>query len=163
MVFKVSFKNSPKNQSKIAVVSGKKVAVRICGIVSLPEFWKYIPDDVRKWMTDGQNLVGGEEDIAKNVFHIHANGFARCHEEDKFDYVFGERLAEARAKYKIYKFFYDLTCRLYDYYDNLLFGSGGVANDGEGSCIAQDVKKYETLCIREAHHIGELLKNKDNE
>ena len=163
MVFKVSFKDSPKNQSKIVVVSGKKVAVRICGTVSLPKFWKYIPDEITEWITDGQNWVGGEEDIAKNVFHIHANGFARCHEGDKFDYIFGERLAEARAKYKIYKFFYDLTCKLYDYYNRILFGDEEVVDMGKGSCLAQDIKKYEALCIREAHHIGELLKNKDNE
>ena len=162
MVFKVSFKDSPKNQSKFAVVSGKKVAVRISGTVSLPEIWKYIPEGIIRWMTEEQNFISGDEDIANNVFHIHADGFARCHEEDKFDYIFGERLAEARAKYKIYKFFYKFTCKLCDYYDNLLFGSGGVANDGEGSCLAQDVKKYEALCIREAHHISELLKDKEN-
>lgn len=162
MVFKVSFNDSPWDQ-KITVVTSRKVAVRISGNVRLPKFWKYIPEEITEWIIKEQNLISGEEDADISVFHIHANGFARCHEEDKFDYVFGERLAEARAKYKIYKFFYDLTCKLYDYYNRILFGDEEVVDMGKGSCLAQDIKKYEALCIREAHHIGELLKNKDNE
>lgn len=162
MLFKVSFKDSPKNPSKVVVVTDRKMGVRISGTVSLPEFWKHLPEDIIEWMTDKQNLVSGEEELAKNVFYIHANGFARCHKEDKFDYVLGERIAEARAKYKIYKFFYNLTCRLYDYYNQILFGEAEVVDTGKGNCLAQDIKKYEALCIREAHHIGELLKENTN-
>jgi hypothetical protein len=72
-------------------------------------------------------------------------------------------LAEARAKYIIYKFFYDLIHKLYDYYNRVLFGEDGVVDTGKGSCLAQDIKKYGELCIRESHHIGELLKSKENE
>ena len=163
MVFKVSFKDSLKNPTKVAVVTGKKVAIMINGTVELPEFFKHIPDSIVNWMTEEQKCISGEEDIATNTFHVKATGVAKCHEEEKFDYVFGERLAEARAKYKIYKFFYDLTTKLYDYYNMILFGDESVAESGgSGSCLAKDIKKYEGLCIREAHHISELLKGKEN-
>lgn len=161
-MFKVSFKNYKNSPAKVTVVTGKKVAVMISGTVSLPEFFKYIPEEIVRWMTDEQKLISGEEDIATNTFHVKASGIARCHEEEKFDYVFGERLAEARAKYKIYKFFYYLTCKIYEYYERIMFGELGVVAEGQGSCLMQDITKYEGLYIREAHHIGELLKSKEN-
>ena len=162
MLFKVSFKDSPKKKSKAVVVTGKRTAVMLYGTVKFPEFWKHAPNEIIEWMTDQGHLICGEEDIVTNSFRLRALGIARCHEDEKFDYVFGERLAEARAKYKIYKFFYNLTCRLYDYYGKILFGEAEVADSGKGSCLAQDIKKYEALYIREAHHISELLKNKEN-
>lgn len=160
-MFKVSFKDNPRDPAKIVLRVGNKTAVMLKGTVVLPEFFKYLPDEIVTCMTDKQKLISGEEDIATNTFHIKVSARALCHENDKFDYVFGERLAEARAKLKIYKFFYEFTSRLYDYYDGILFGDGGIIDAGEGNCIAQDVKKYEALCIREAHHIGELLKSKE--
>ena len=162
MVFKVSFKDAPKASSKVTMVKGKKTVVFLNGTVRLPEFWKHIPDEITDWLVDGTHPISGAEDIATNTFHLKVIGVARCHKDEKFDYVFGERLAEARAKYKIYKFFYGLTCRLYDYYNRILFGDEEVVDMGNGSCLAQDVKKYEALCIREAHHISELLKGKEN-
>lgn len=159
-MFKVSFKDKPNDPSKIVIRMGNKTGVMLKGTVALPEFFKYLPEEIVTWMTDKQKLISGEEDIATNTFRIKVSAHALCHENDKFNYVFGERLAEARAKLKIYKFFYEFTSRLYDYYNNILFGSGGVIDSGEGNCIAQDVEKYWALCTRESHHIGELLKDK---
>ena len=162
MIFKVSFKETKNNPTKVTVVTGRKVATMIHGTVALPRFFKHIPEEIVDWITEEQKYISGEEDIATNTFHIKASGYAACHEDDVFDYVFGDRLAEARAKYKMYKFFYEFTSKLYDYYNRLLFGDVGIADSGHGSCLAQDVKKYEGLCIREAHHIGELLESKEN-
>ena len=108
------------------------------------------------------NFISLKENVDTNTFDIAVFGHAKCHEEEKFDYVFGERLAEARAKYRIYKFFYALCNKLEEYYSNILYGPCGVADSGSGSCIARDMKKYEGLCIRESHHIGELLKSREN-
>lgn len=162
MLFKVSFKDSPKNPSKAVVVTGKRTVVLLSGTVKFPKFWKHVPNEIIEWMTDQGHLISGDEDIATNTFHLKAMGKARCHEEEEFDYKFGERLAEARAKLKIYKFFYNLCDKLYEYYSKILFGPRGVVDFGEGSCIGRDLKKYEDLYIKEARHIGELLKDKSN-
>lgn len=162
MLFKVSFKDSPKNPSKVTVVTGKKVAVMISGTVSLPEFFKHIPEEIVTWMTDEQKLISGEEDIATNTFHVKASGIARCHEEEEFDYKFGERLAEARAKLKIYKFFYSLCKRLLEYYHKILYGGGSEVNGNCKNCLAADFMKYKALYLRESQHIEELLKDKSN-
>jgi hypothetical protein len=47
------------------------------------------------------------ENIANNTLIIFSQGTSRCMDGDKFDSLLGERLAEARAKYVIYKFFYE--------------------------------------------------------
>ena len=161
-MFKVSFKGPPENPSKAVLRVGNSMYVKIEGIVALPEFFRYIPQSIYDWITKEQKLISGEEDVATQTFVLRASGKAVCHKDDKFDYVFGERLAEARAKMKIYKFFYTLSSKWYDYYNKIMFGDLEVIEKGNEDCLAQVIKKYEALCIRESHHIGELLTSKSN-
>lgn len=159
-MFKVSFRDNPNDPAKIVVRMGNKVGVMLKGTVILPKFFRNIPDEIVEWI-DKTNLVSGKIDFEAGIFNLKAQGKAVCHEEDKFDYVFGERLAEARAKLKIYRFFYRLCDKLDEYYSNILYGPCGVVDSGSGSCIARDLMKYEGLCIKEAHHIEQLLKDKE--
>jgi hypothetical protein len=162
MLFKVSFKETKKEPSKVIEKAGGTTIVTLRGVVDLPEFWCNIPKEIHSWIS-GNTKVELYENIANNTLIIFSQGISRCMDSDKYDSLLGERLAEARAKYIIYKFFYDLTFKLYNYYDKIMFGDQGVVCSGTGSCIAQDIKKYEGLCIRESHHIGELLKSEENE
>ena len=161
MIFKVSFKETSKNPSKAVTKVGLTTTVILRGVIKLPAFWKHLPEEIIKWI-EGRQKVEGYENLADNTLIIYSTGVSKCNPDDKYDSLLGERLAEARAKYCIYKFFYDLTTKLYDYYGRIMFGDEGLVDSGHGSCLAQDMKKYEDLCIREAHHIGELLANKDN-
>ena len=161
MIFKVSFKEAAKDPSKAVTKVGLTTTVILKGIVKLPEFFDKIPADIMEWIGH-QKKVEVYEDMADQTMIVFSTGMAKCHEKDKYDSLLGERLAEARAKYCIYKFFYDLTTKLYDYYNRIMFGDAGLVDSGHGSCLAQDLKKYEGLCTREAHHIGELLASKDN-
>ena len=161
MVFKVSFKETEKSPSKVTQKVGKTTTVILRGVVELPAFWKHLPEEIIKWI-EGRQKVEGYENLADNTLIIYSTGISKCNPDDKYDSLLGERLSEARAKYHIYKFFYDLTSKLYDYYGKIMFGDTGVVDSGHGSCLAQDIKKYEGLCIRESHHIGELLASKHN-
>jgi hypothetical protein len=161
MIFKVSFKETPKQPSKAVTKVGLITTVILNGIVDLPEFFDYIPTEIMDWIGH-QKKVEIYEDMANHTIQIFSTGMAKCHEDDKYDSLLGERLAEARAKYQIYKFFYYLCDKLYEYYSKILFGPSGVVDCGEGSCISRDLKKYEGLYIKEAHHIGELLASKEN-
>ena len=158
-MFKVSFKETPKNPSKLVTKMGNETTVMLKGICDLPEFWKYLPEEIVEWITH-QKHVEGYEDIAKNQLIIYAKGISKCHPEDKYDTVFGERMAESRAKEFIYKFFYDLTSKLYDYYDRIMFGYPGVVAEGNNGSLAQDVAKYEKLLNHEKQHQVELLQDK---
>jgi hypothetical protein len=162
MVFKVSFKETESSPSKIVEKKGRTTTVVLKGLVELPTFWSQIPEDIMNWVSKQKN-VELYEDISNNTLIVYSQYVAKCVEGDKYESLLGERLAEAHAKYYIYKFFYDLTTKLYDYYNMLLFGDESVAESGgSGSCLAKDIRKYEGLCIRESHHIGELLKSKEN-
>ena len=161
MIFKVSFKEAAKDPSKAVTKVGLTTTVILKGIVKLPEFFDKIPADIMEWIGH-QKKVEVYENMADQTMIVFSTGMAKCHEKDKYDSLLGERLAEARAKYCIYKFFYDLTTKLYDYYNRIMFGDAGLVDSGHGSCLAQDLKKYEGLCTREAHHIGELLASKNN-
>lgn len=161
-MFKVSFKETENSPSKVVYKAGRITDVILKGTVELPDFWHLLPPDICEWVAT-RTKVEIYENVSNNTLIIHSEGRSRCRSDDKYDVLLGERLAEARAKYCIYKFFYNLTSKLFDYYNEIMFGSQGVVCNGNGSCLAQDVKKYETLCIRESHHIGELLASKDNE
>lgn len=160
-MFKVSFKDTPRDPSKIVVRVGNKISVLLKGTVALPEFFKYIPESIITWMTEEQKLISGEEDIANNVFHLKVSGHALCHKDDTFDYVLGERIAEARAKYKMYRFFYTLIAKLRTYYSNILFGNDDTIVMHTGG-LMKDLIKYEDLVAKEAEYLKELLKNTKN-
>ena len=161
MVFKVSFKETAKSPSKVITKYGSLTEITLKGTVALPPFWHHIPEDIMEWLRNSKK-VELYVDVSRNILYVFSVGKSRCREDDKYDSLLGERLAEARAKYCIYKVFYDLTTKLYDYYGRIMFGDEGLVDSGHGSCLAQDMKKNEGLCIREAHHIGELLASKDN-
>ena len=161
MIFKVSFKETEASPPKIVEKKGRTTTVTLRGVVKLPTFWSLIPPHIMEWVSR-QKYLEIYEDISNNTLIIFSEYTAKCVEGDKYESLLGERLAEAHAKYDIYKFFYDLASKLYDYYNKIMFGAAGVVGTGQGSCLAKDIKKYEGLCIREAHHIGELLASKSN-
>lgn len=163
MIFKVSFKETAKDPSKAVTKVGLTTSVILKGVVELPGFFDKIPSSIVDWICLQKKVEIYESMVDQNhVLLVYSTGMAKCHEDDHYDPLLGERLAEARAKYKIYKFFYNLCSKLEEYYNNLLYGPCGVVDSGSGSCIARDLKKYEGLCIREAHHIGELLASKND-
>jgi hypothetical protein len=161
-MFKVSFKESPGNPSKVVYKAGMVTDVILKGVVELPHFWHLMPSDICEWIAI-QRKVEVYENAANNTLIIHSEGISKCRKEDKYSTLIGERLAEARAKYCIYKFFFDLCSKLYEYYSTILFGSEGIVAIGEGGSLERAMKKYEGLCIRESHHIGELLASIENE
>ena len=54
-MFKVSFKDNPRDPAKIVLRVGNKTAVMLKGTVALPEFFKHLPDEIITWMTEKQN------------------------------------------------------------------------------------------------------------
>lgn len=161
MIFKVSFKETEKNPSKIVVKKGKTTIVTLKGTVELPKFWSKIPEEIIEWIAS-LTYVELYENISCNTMTVFSEGIAKCSEEDKYDSLLGERLAEAKAKECIYKFFYNLCYRLYDYYSAILFGNPSVAADGDGNSLYRALYKYEKLYEQELKHQKELLENKDN-
>ena len=155
-MFKVSFKESPKCPSKLVTKMGNETTVMFKGTVSLPPLWKHIPSEVVGWI-ENQRHIEGYEDIAKNQLIIYSKGVSKCSPNDHYDTILGERLAESRAKYFIYKFIHDLCSRLADYYEKVLYGNSIPIVDTPNEGLTADISKYDKLCRREKQHQLELL------
>lgn len=161
-MFKVSFKEQPNNPSKAVKKMGKVTTVYLRGYVRLPEFFYNIPSEIADWMSSYSNKVEIYENVSTHTMVVISVGESKCREDDKYDTVLGERIAESRAKHQIYKFFYVLTCKLCNYYEKLLFGPNThIINSGKNG-LTDCMDKYKNLCIKEAHHLGELLNTDDN-
>lgn len=164
-MFKVSFKESAKDPSKITNKVGKNVYVYLKGTVALPEFWKYVPQEIYDWISAQTHVEVHECTYkSKSILEVYTMGVAKCREEDKYDSILGERLAEARAKLYIYSFFRVLSLRLFNYYSLILFGPSQAPplnNSKDG--LNWDIEKYSSLIAKEINHIHILLKDKYNE
>lgn len=161
-MFKVSFKETPNNPAKLVTKMGNETTVMLKGTAKMPEFIKYIPEHIAAWVNE-QHLIDGTDDLVNMQLIIYSKGIAKCHPNDRYDTILGERMAESRAKYNIYKFFYELTYRLSEYYGAILYGNDGPIVDTPKDGLMADVQKYEKLCQKERTHQIELLKEKKHE
>ena len=159
-MFKISFKEDFK---KIQTFNGKATVVTLTGNVIMPEWADLMPREITDWITLHPS-VEVENHWKRDHFSMTliASGKSVCAEEDNFDPVLGERIAEARAKLRLYKFIYTLCKKLQQYYIPLLFGVSGIKVDKglralQTDCISLALEKYQALMIKESHHLGELL------
>jgi hypothetical protein len=97
------------------------------------------------------------------VIRLEFYGKAVCSEDDTFDAETGKRIAESRAKIKLYKFMHTLIVKLYEYYFGLILGSKYSSKyisqelDTSENTLFDSMSKYQALLIKESHHLGQLL------
>ena len=148
-MFKVSFK---KDALKIQTFNDRATIVTLEGYVHLPKFYNNLPYEILRWAWDypGVSFDGPE---------IEAQGRAVCAKEDIFNPIVGERVAESRAKIKLYKFMYSLCKKIHDYYSTILVGTEalGVTYSIKHQSVNKSLTKYQELLIKESHHLGKLL------
>ena len=157
-MLKVSFKDKEGCPArKVEVFNDKATVVTLTGVVKAPEWWWKIPKEVHKWMTNHPS-VEVYDNLLGNVI-VKVIGKSICSDEDEFNPVLGERIAEARAKKKLYGFMLTLTKKLICYYHNLLYGKFAVKVEGEtaDSCIYKEMEKYSVLYGAELEHLRNLL------
>ena len=164
-MMKVSFKGDYKNiltfQDKVTVVTlTGKVVVEL----------EHIPHHIWTWAFEHPSVDisvtynGGNEN-----WILKASGKSKCHSKDVPNAAIGKRIAESKAKIKIYKFMHTLCHKLYEYYYEIALGDHygvqiiEVGNYLHGKYqfggIFRDMSKYQGLLIKESHHLGELIKN----
>lgn len=157
-MLKVSFKDKEGCPArKVEVFNDKATVVTLTGVVKAPEWWWKIPKEIHKWMTNHPS-VEVYDNLLGNVI-VKVIGKSICSDEDEFNPVLGERIAEARAKKKLYGFMLTLTKKLICYYHNLLYGKFAVKVEGEtaDSCIYKEMEKYSVLYGAELEHLRNLL------
>lgn len=157
-MLKVSFKDKEGCPAKrVEVFNDKATVVTLTGVVKAPEWWWKIPKEIHKWMVNHPS-VEVYDNLLGNVI-VKVIGKSICSDEDEFNPVLGERIAEARAKKKLYGFMLTLTKKLICYYHNLLYGKFAVKVEGEtaDSCIYKEMEKYSVLYGAELEHLRNLL------
>lgn len=157
-MLKVSFKDKEGCPAKkVEVFNDKATVITLTGVVKAPEWWWKIPKEIHKWMANHPS-VEVYDNLLGNVT-VKVIGKSVCSDEDEFNPVFGERIAEARAKKKLYGFMLTLTKKLICYYHNLLYGKFAVKVEGEtaDSCIYKEMEKYSVLYGAELEHLRNLL------
>lgn len=147
-MLKLSFKETKVVHSKKATIVMIKAAIK-------PSVYALGMENI-KWFIDHPFT----DSLKGNVTVV---GKAVCEDGDTYDPVIGERLAESRAKIKLYKFMVCLLNRVFSSKLRELWGSGThispvfVRKDKQslvGTC-----EKYNRLLQKEKEHLEKLLKD----
>lgn len=160
-MLKVSFKDKKGCPAKkVQVFNNKTTKVTLVGKIKFPDWWMYIPldSDIMRWVNNHPS-VEFHYGLVVTDSTIIVDGISTCSDKDEFNPVLGERIAEARAKKKLYGFMLTLTKKLICYYHNLLYGKFAVKVEGEtaDSCIYKEMEKYSVLYGAELEHLRNLL------
>ena len=157
-MFRISFK---EDFMDTLVFQDKVTVVTLKGKVVMPDWCDSLPAEIRSWVWEHPS-VDVTETWGKDspILHLEVSAKSKRAEEDTFNPVTGQRIAESRAKIKLYKFMHTLTDKMCQYYFKLVYGDGEVHNvflNNSAPGLYQVVKKYQELYIKESHHLGELL------
>lgn len=164
-MLKVSFKSvyGGRPAKRIEIFNDKVTIVTLTGTIKVPDWWWKIPKDIYKWMIEHPS-VEVFDNVLNNITVI-VVGKSVCAEEDSFSSVTGERIAEARAKIKLYRFMYKLTRLLMSHYRKIIYGNFELKlydttfyGEPPIPCLYADIDKYWDLYKKEKDHLDNLLK-----
>ena len=158
-MYKVSFTDDFK---KVERFNNKVTKVTLEGFINDVYDENSIPTPIFAWMVDN---------IGQHVNIIKMTGTAVRNDKDKDDPVLGERLAEARAKLKIYKLMKTFCNKMLKYYKLKLYGIKAnnkviINTDPEelsrNDSLLKAYMKYDRLIDVENTHIKQLLYNDES-
>ncbi len=158
-MYKVSFK---KDSKKVQIFNNCATVVTLVGELSLPKgIWEVIPESIIHWFWTHPSI---ETDwMNEDTFRIECSGKAVCAKDDTFNPIIGERIAESRAKIKLYSFMATFLRKLIRYYTEITFGNTGMKEcwalnfNPNTVNISGSYWKYYRLLNNEENHLTELL------
>lgn len=159
-MFKVSFKKEGSQPSKtVERIDDKVTVVTLRGTIKLPDwFWK-LPFGLKDKLYKSNKYIRCSVPLGDCIYIV-VKGFAKRADEDIYDPIIGERIAEARAKIELYKLMEKATDGICRFLFKYLYGSSeitGIFHNSYDGGIYQTHKKYQALLIKESHHLGKLL------
>ena len=162
-MFKVSFKG---NFRKIKTFNNKDTIVTLVGSLTYPDrVWGVTHYIIRNWMYTHPSIDVKWENphVINPLFRLEFSGESSCVKGDTFNKVIGERIAESRAKIKLYKFMTTLCSKLLNDLYVKMYGNGELVrvnenhNEPPKDCIQLAYMKYKTLWSKELKHLNDLL------
>ena len=160
-MFKVSFKDDFK---KVETFNDKDTIVTLVGFLNYPnEIWDVTVDNIVNWMLLHSSVDVKWREPGTDTFRLEFSGKSVCAEEDTYDKILGERIAESRAKIKLYKFMTTLCSKIMNDLYVKMYGNGELMrvnenhNEPPKDCIQLAYMKYKNLWSREMKHLNDLL------
>lgn len=161
-MWKVSFKDPM--YKKVQKFNDRATVVTLKGDLKIPiEVMTSIPKKMHDWMMKKSNPKVKVYPWQGTISIVVKGKFIKS-KEDKEDSVSAERIAECKAKIKLYKFMYTLLMNYIEYYATLLKGKEWSFENtpiNDTNCIAYVYNKYTRLYLKEKKHLEELLKEHD--
>lgn len=162
-MLKVSFKD---DSIKVQTFNSRAVVVTMVGKMIIPTIlWQIFPNNVADWIWQHPSIDASWGTCTKEneVIRLEFSGKSVCAEGDTFNAETGRRIAESRAKIKLYKFMHNLCEKIMQHYFGIMYGNAefGVISESHTEepkdCLYLTCKKYRELWIKESHHLGKLL------
>lgn len=156
-MFKVSFKQNPRFPTKKVqrFSDGKVTIVSLKGEMKLPKFLQpFIPPEIWKWIDTCRNV---EATFTLTYMIITVHGKAKRADNDPDNPIFGERIAECRAKINLYRFMCLFLDKLYTYYGRILSNDTLSHSNANDETIGGTMIRYANLLTFEKAHLLHLL------
>lgn len=151
-MYKLTFKDQPKQPYKIVEHYGNTTKVTLTGFLNIKEY-----DNIPFAVKYEDTIFAGK--IVERGIHgifITTTAKTKCAEGDKYDEVLGERIAESKAKMKLYKAMLVLLKKTWNYYFKIMLGKGTIEVHMDGG-IYKALLKYEKLVDTELDHLEKLM------
>lgn len=161
-MLKVSFKG---NFKKVESFYDKTTVVTLTGECITPLWFNNVPHKIWEWARCHPSVEISENYSNQNLVMImEVSGKSVCANGDTFNDKIGERIAESRAKIKLYKFMHTLCKKLMYCYYGYIYGvpesrgnyKTATLSDYHGG-LQDACRKYAELWVKESRHLGILL------
>jgi hypothetical protein len=162
-MFKVSFKD---DCMKVQTFNDRATIVTMVGKLSMPEeIWDVMSSKVIDWMWHHPSVDAQWSKGTKYIQEIRLefSGKSVCSQDDTFNAETGRRIAESRAKIKLYKFMHNLCENLIKRYYDIMYGNAEIGHiieshtEAPKDCLYLTCQRYRELWVKESHHLGKLL------
>lgn len=161
-MFKVSFKKVDNGEEPIKVEIFNKTITKVTlvGTLQLP---RYLRDPIADFVNyyegvDVLNAYGKELTIT-------SVGIAKKSENDEWNETVGYRIAESKAKIKIYKFMFNLIKEIIRDEQMYITGISNIIRLDKSpvDCLMNSAFKYQRLLASEEKHLNTLIHGTDTE
>lgn len=158
-MIKVTFNG--KESIMTQVFNNSITKVTLIGVMKVPSIFDF-PSKVDDYMTNYKGVIAQWHD---GRIYVSATGMSKKSMDDAYDEVLGYRIAESRAKIKLYKFLNNI-CKVYhQYLTELCYGKHAevAISTIQNQSLAYDIVKYSLLLEREKAHLNTLIHGIDTE
>lgn len=140
---------------KTQVFNNTVTKVTITGVI-IENLGIYTPKMVENFIKE---YPGVKAYYLRGMSIITATGVSKKILGDTYNKVLGYRIAESRAKIKLYRFMLNLCKKYVEVVSHILFGTSNISFDYEYKIdsVSGDIIKYQELLDTEMEHLNNLI------